>query len=265
MQLILGQVRKPIRALRKSLRELPGNPPQQAIHNLRTRSRRLEAISAALPSRDKHIARRLLNSIKPLRKAAGDVRDMDVLDAKVHSLIRSNPDPSFERLLAHLQAVRAESARQLVESFSAERKTVRRCLKRFSKYVEDEFTQAPPDARQAHALFDELCRWPRLSASNLHDFRIRIKELRYMLQLMEGANTALMQALENAKLRIGAWHDWEQLHRIAEEVLDAKKDRNAIAAITADEAKKFSSAMRTAQSLRTRYLQTHSLLDTNEP
>jgi CHAD domain-containing protein len=260
MQLVLSHVRKPIRELRKSLRDLPDNLPQRAVHNLRTRSRRLEAISAALPPNEKKNTDRLMKSIKPLRKAAGEVRDMDVLEAKVRLLIRRSPNPSFELLLAHLQSVRAESARQLAESFATERKTARRCLKQLSKYVEDEFNQARADNRQAHALFDELCRWPRLNAANLHNFRIKIKELRYMLQLMSGANEAFLNALENAKVRIGAWHDWEQLHRIAEQVLDAKKDQVALAAITDAEARTFNLAMRAAQSLRTRYMQNHSLL-----
>ena len=255
MELALGQVRKPIRELRKSLRDLPVNPPQRAIHNLRTRSRRLEAISAALPSASKKNTDLLLRSIKPLRKAAGEVRDMDVLEAKVRFLMRRSPDPSFERLLSHLRSARAESARVLVESYSAERKSIRRCLKRFSKYVEEEFSHEQPDARQAHLLFGELKQWPRFTSANLHSFRIKIKELRYMLQLMQGANPELMNALENTKVRIGAWHDWEQLRHIAAGVLDARKDRDAIAAIAEVEADKLNLAMRAAQSLRTRFLQ----------
>jgi CHAD domain-containing protein len=265
MQLALGQVRKAIREMRKSLRDLPSNPPQKAVHNLRTRSRRVEAISAALLPRNKDDTHQLLKSIKPLRKAAGDVRDMDVLEAKARQLLRRNHDASFERLIAHIRAMRAEGARELVVSFSSERKTIQRGLKRFSKYVEDTFSETPPDARQAHKLFGELCRWPRLSARNLHDFRIKLKELRYMMQLMPNSNTAFMNALENARGRIGAWHDWEELRRIAAEVLDAKIDRTGIAAIAEIEAKKFSLAMRAAQSLRTRYLKTHSALEIAEP
>ena len=98
MQLVLGQVRKPIRELSKSLRDLPGNPTRRAVHNLRTRSRRLEAVAALLLLHDNQTARQLLKSIKAIRKTAGDVRDMDVLEAKVRFLIRSSSNQPISSL-----------------------------------------------------------------------------------------------------------------------------------------------------------------------
>ena len=86
-----------------------------------------------------------------------------------------------------------------------------------------------------------------------------------MMQLMSNANSALMRALENVKMRIGVWHDWDELQRIAEEILDAGKDRRAIDLIAEIKGKKLGSAMRAAQALRTRYLRTHSLLEVVEP
>jgi CHAD domain-containing protein len=265
MRLESGQVRKPIREMRKSLRDLPNNPPQKTVHNLRTRSRRLEAIGTVLPISDHDRTRRLLKSLKPLRKAAGDVRDMDVLEAKVQSLLRRCRNQSFARLLLHLQKVREESAQQLVKDFSSDKKTVRRELKRFSKLVEKQLNEIPLDYGEIRNIFDELSHWPRLSADNLHEFRIKIKELRYMMQLMSNANSALMRALENVKMRIGVWHDWEELYRIAEETLDACKDRRAIDLLAQIKNEKLRSAMRAAQALRTRYLRTHSLLEVAEP
>lgn len=86
-----------------------------------------------------------------------------------------------------------------------------------------------------------------------------------MLQLMECANQALLNALDRAKTRIGAWHDWEQLHRIALEFLHPRRDRVAIAVIADTETTELKSAMHTAQSLRTRYLRTSNLLEIAEP
>ena len=261
MQLVLDQVRKPIRALRKSLRVLSGNPSPEAVHKLRTRSRRVEALVAALQPRPKKDVRRLLKSIKPLRKAAGKARDMDVLQAKVRLLMRRCPDPSFDHLLAHLRSVRKKSAHKLSKIFAAERKTIRRYLRIFSEHVEDEFSQASEENRQTRVQFEELRNWPKLSAQNLHDFRIKIKELRYMLQLFDVTDPELMKALENAKVRIGAWHDLEELHKIAVEVLDADSDRAAIAAIAEVEATRFSPAMRAAQLLGTRLRRTQNLFE----
>lgn len=262
---MLSEVRRPIRELRKSLRDLPGNPPQRAVHNLRTRSRRLEAISTALPRNGNGTARQLLKSIKPLRKAAGEVRDMDVLEAKVRLLFRRTHNESFERLLTHLKTVRAQSARELIESLSNDRKEICRGLKQFSKEVKHYFSDSYPDARQAERLFEELSHWPRLSGANLHQFRVRIKALRYMMQLIEGANSDFMDMLEKAKVRIGAWHDWQVLHGIAKEIFDATSDGAALASIAEAESRNFKTAMQAAQALRRRYLRARSVIEFAEP
>lgn len=265
MQLELSLVKKPIRELRKSLRELPRNPPARAVHNLRTRSRRLDAIGNALLPRNNEKARELRRIIKPIRRAAGDVRDIDVLKAKVRSLLHRNSDRSFERLIGHLQAMRQKSAHELMRKLARKQKTILRRLKQFADAVENRLSGMPPEDQKAHDLFDELCRWPRLNAKSLHAFRIRIKELRYLLQMMAGANAEFIKALENAKVRIGTWHDWEELHRFATETLDPEKDRNAIAAIAEIESEKLKLAMSAAQTLRNRFLRTHSGLEIAEP
>jgi Uncharacterized conserved protein len=265
MQLVFGQVRKPIRELRSSLRKLPDDPPQKAVHNLRTRSRRVEAITSALASCSSEQAQKVLRSIKSLRKAAGNVRDMDVLIAKVRSLHRQCPDPAFDRLLAHIQEARQESAGQLVKEFSSKRKKVCHRLDRFSLYVKEHFGKCQSEAHKANELFDELCHWPALTAGNLHDFRIRLKELRYMLQLTRNANMPFMSALERAKTHIGVWHDWEELHRIAAEVLDASRERNAIAMIANRESENLRTAMRAARSLRTRFMRAGDSFQATEP
>lgn len=265
MHLERSLVKKPIRELRKSLQELPRNPPARAVHNLRTRSRRLEAIGNALLPRSNEEARELRRAIKPIRRVAGDVRNLDVLEAKVRSLLRRNPDRSFERLIGHLQAMRQKSAHELMRKLAQKQKTILRSLKQFANAVENRLSGTHPEVQKAHDLFDELCRWPRLNAKSLHAFRIRIKELRYLLQMMVGANAEVIKALENAKVRIGTWHDWEELHRIATEILDPEKDRNAIAAIAEVESKKLKLAMGAANSLRSRFLRTHSTLEFAEP
>lgn len=265
MQLVLKQVRKPIRELRKSLQDLPASVPRIAVHNLRTRSRRLEAISVALLPRDDVEARRLLKSIRPLRKAAGTVRSMDVLESKVLSLSRQHPDPSLKKLLKHLQATRAEQAHELAEEFASRRKGLRHSLKRFAERVEEHFSEAVPVAETATRVFEQIQRWPPLGTENLHAFRIKLKELRYILQLTEGANVAFMRALENARVRIGIWHDWEELHQTAIVILSPRGDMRAIQKIVEVESRKLAQAMRAAQSLRTRYLRTDNVLEIAEP
>ena len=59
----------------------------------------------------------------------------------------------------------------------------------------------------------------RLTQSNIHAFRLKVKELRYILQLYADADPGLVDALGEVQRRIGDWHDWQQLAEIAREIL----------------------------------------------
>ena len=265
MQLVPAQARKPIRDLRKSLRALHKDLPPKAVHELRTRTRKVEAITAALPLASKHLPDKLLKSLKPLRKAAGKIRDMDVFLAKANSLLRGRDEASFNRLLTHLQQMRTDGAHHLAEKVQRRRTKTQKRLKKFSRRVKKHCESEPLDARQAYTLFDELSRWPTLTPDNLHDFRIKVKELRYMMQLVSGANAGFMTALDRAKVQIGSWHDWAELRIIASELLETESDQAAINEIANEENRSLKSAMRAAQNLRTRFLNTHALVEFAEP
>jgi CHAD domain-containing protein len=265
MELELGNVRKPVRMLRKSLKSLTRDPPIEDVHNLRTGARRVEAIAAALMPGQNKLARRLLKTIRPVRKAAGEVRDMDVLATKALSLDRHRSNNSVARLLEHLRSMRVEGARALLDTVSEQRSDARRSLKQFSRRIEKRFHANKPGAKAGTAgngssgqaamtLIDELTRWPAFNAGNLHAFRIQVKELRYLLQLTKGANPKLVDALGVVKDRIGDWHDWQQLAKIAEKVLDPQDDRATLKKIDEMGKKKFNQALAAAQALKARYL-----------
>src|SRR5881396_3504744 len=67
------------RKLRKSLKKLLEDSSAARVHQLRTRTRRMEAMVYALRLDFRKNERLLLKAIKPVRKKAGKVRDMDVL------------------------------------------------------------------------------------------------------------------------------------------------------------------------------------------
>ena len=67
------------------------------------------------------------------------------------------------------------------------------------------------------SLIDELNRWPEFNAENLHAFRIKVKELRYVLQLAKDPDLKFVNALGKVEDQIGDWHDWQQLAEIAGE------------------------------------------------
>lgn len=276
MELEAGNVRRPIRQLRKSLKSLPSNPSVQNVHDLRTRARRLETIiTIYMPDKMKQ-NRRLLKTLKPVCKAAGAVRDMDVLAAKTRALGGSRRNDSVALLLEHLQAMRIESAGKLLETVASHGKDARRSLKDFSIQIEERFKRtnsrraAKTTGNQLHAdaankLMDELSRWPALHAENLHAFRIEVKKLRIVLQLGEDANPDFADALEKVKEQIGNWHDWQELKKIAETVLDPTKDRTALKKIDEMERSTFKLALSCTQAMRTIYLGAYSGFTIAEP
>src|ERR1700751_2602183 len=79
MALDQAQLEKTIRKLRKLLKNMPKQPSPEQVHDLRTRIRRLEAITHALMLDRQREGRRLLNVTTSIRRRAGQVRDMDVL------------------------------------------------------------------------------------------------------------------------------------------------------------------------------------------
>ena len=265
MELELGNARKPVRMLRKSLKSLTRDPPVEDVHNLRTHARRIEAIAAALMPGQNKLTRRLLKAIKPVRKAAGEVRDMDVLAAKARTLAGYRRNRSVTRLVDYLSSMRIESARKLLDTVSEQRNDARRSLKQFSRQIEKRFHANKPGAmagttgdgscgQAAMELIDELNRRPAFNEENLHAFRIQVKELRYLLQLAKNANPKLVDALGVVKNRIGDWHDWQQLAKIAEKVLDPQDDLATLKKIDENAKRKFAQAMAAAQAMKTRYL-----------
>jgi CHAD domain-containing protein len=269
----LQQVEKALRDLGRSLRRLPANPPPEKVHKLRTSARRVEAIAAALPQIKEKKSHRLVKSIEPLRKAAGGVRDMDVLVANLRKLAKDSEGDSLPRLMDHLEFVRAGSANQLRQAMEHRRKTARTNLKKYAHEVRTELPEAAPAAhangRVNHAsnghrrngvnptakhLTREIAEWPQLGEQNIHDFRLKIKALRYILQLDANADSALVSDLGSVQRRIGDWHDWEQLAEIAHEFLEPERDRALIARIDETMQKKLTRALAAATALRRQHL-----------
>ena len=53
------------------------------------------------------------------------------------------------------------------------------------------------------ALVRELSNWPRLNEDNLHSFRLKVKELRSVLQLLADGDMKIMAARPKQKMRSG--------------------------------------------------------------
>jgi CHAD domain-containing protein len=264
----LERVRKALRELGKSLESLHGESAPKNVHKLRTASRRVEAIAGVLQAADGKKSRRLVKSIEPVRKAAGGVRDMDVLLADARKLARYCDGESLGHLVEHLETARQQYAGELQHALHHRRKAVLADLKEYSKFVASAAKHAQSgshaDEKASRAqeeihssamdVMRELGDWQPLEAENLHEFRLKVKQLRYTLQLDAQADTALVEALGDAQRRIGGWHDWHQLEQIARQVLLLEEDRALLDRIGETVKRRFDRALAAANALRGKYL-----------
>ena len=264
----LERARKAVRELSKTLKSLPIDPPPEEVHRLRTTTRRVEAIVSVLAQVEGKESRRVLKSIEPIRKAAGGVREMDVMIVNARKLARYVAGDSLTRLLKHLQIARQQNAEVLRRVLGRRRKTARENLKQYSRFIR---TVLAPEKKAvslnglparshegvhsaAIKVVRELGEWPPFDAENIHAFRLKVKELRYILQLSADADSGLVETLGNVQRRIGDWHDWQQLEEIARELLNMERDGTLLTRIGETSRRRFNQALTAANSLRGKYL-----------
>jgi CHAD domain-containing protein len=264
----LERARKAVRELNKTLKNLPVDPPPNEVHKLRTATRRVEAIAAALAQVESKESRRALKSIEPIRKAAGGVREMDVLLTNARRLARTSAGDSLTRLVDHLQISRQQNADLLRRALARRRDAARENLKQYSRFIraalDPRKNAASANGLPAHwhegihatamNIVRELGEWPPFNAENIHAFRLKVKVLRYILQLSGDANSSLEETLGNVQRRIGDWHDWQQLEEIAGQLLNMERDGALLTRISAISSRKFHQALKAANTLRGKYL-----------
>src|SRR5262245_48722820 len=109
----IRRIQKSSRKVTKFLRKNVQKPSPDAIHDLRTNTRRLETCFTTLGLDSKGKARRLLRDMADLRSRAGKVRDMDVLTADALKVEADREQDCLVRLLEHLGAKRTKHAKKL--------------------------------------------------------------------------------------------------------------------------------------------------------
>ncbi|HKF49488.1 MAG TPA: CHAD domain-containing protein [Terracidiphilus sp.] len=251
MRVDLQEAAKPLRKLRKLLKDVPANPRPELIHNLRTQSRRVEATVHALsPTRDA-TSKRLLKLMKPVRKTAGRVRDMDVLIARTLNLTSNGAEESLVRLAEEMAAQRTKHAGHLRRIVRRDGEKIRRCLKDYGRKLRRTGGNGTAETLAApEILAAQLQHWPRLGAGNLHEFRIHAKELQYMLKLAPGMDNHALDGLMHAKDAAGDWHDWVELRYMALTVLDPHSDATILSQIAAVVREKLRVALNAANAAR---------------
>ncbi|MGH9716652.1 MAG: CHAD domain-containing protein [Candidatus Acidiferrales bacterium] len=237
MALNHDRIQKNIQKLRKLLKKPSKLRNPKGVHDLRTRARRIEAMLPATGLAKKRQERKLLRQLRPIRKRAGKVRDMDVLTAHLLELDPDGESDCEVQLLEYLGAERFRLGKKLRRLVKRSAGSARGRLKRVSKELEsiagtsngnasasDESPRMEA-AASALALASALSEPRALNRNNLHPYRLKVKELRYVLKSAGGdANRSFIAALGNCKDAIGEWHDWEQLLGIARDLLEHGKN-----------------------------------------
>jgi CHAD domain-containing protein len=263
MPLEVDRFQKPVRKLRKFLKKMSPRPTPGKVHDFRTNTRRVEASVAALSLDSKRNGRRLLKELARVRKKAGKVRDMDVLTGFASSLHPKDENDCAVQLLEHLGARRENYAKRMYSVVHKRGALLRRRLKRISTRFDKLTRKNGPHAWKAAAdvtasaisLSAELSTPRRLGRTSLHPYRLKVKQLRNLLQMAKGANDqSFVDTLGEVKDAIGEWHDWEELVCIAADVLNHGPKCQLLAVLKKTSNDKYEHASRLTEQMRMKYL-----------
>ena len=237
-------------------------PSVKAVHAVRTRSRRLEALLFKL-AEDHPQAGRLHRALKrafkqlgKIRKAAGSVRDLDVqmdlveevadrLRFRKRAAAREEVSDEYERLDGYLRRRRERRGADLDAELEKSELKVERSLEKIADEIAGLRSQEP-------SLLETARRWTQaavarmgvLNEANLHEYRKRTKAARYVAERQVGSSAARRFAAELRHVQdvIGEWHDWALLSELAEEVLGG--DAAVTKALVVERSRSLERAMR---------------------
>jgi CHAD domain-containing protein len=243
-----------------------------AVHRLRTGSRRLQAMLEARLRENTTFAldqpaRAWLKQLKQVRQAAGTVRDLDVQSKLLERWLGKQAAPGSD---AHALN---EQAGILDDWLKSERKHLARAMQKQIRKrqqglegcqgeVMAAIGSVPQDkvraTRSADAMaLEEFVRavdaMPLLDAENLHEFRKATKKARYIAEsAAEGEDySSVAKALKRVQDAIGEWHDWLCLWEEARTAL-GKDGPDLISSLEREVERHFGAAIKTTQTMRAR-------------
>lgn len=166
------------------------------VHQLRVSTRRARAavqlFGDLLP---KHRARWLNRTLRALRHAAGDARDLDVLGQRLESIAEQKKNSQLGTVAAQVAARRRKAQKPLLQSYqNAKRKGFTKRSRALEKRIRWRSKQAEPTfaeaarTRLAPSVEEFFAAAAELSdAAAIHKMRIAGKRLRYAMELLAGA------------------------------------------------------------------------------
>ncbi|HMG86321.1 MAG TPA: CHAD domain-containing protein [Terracidiphilus sp.] len=210
-------------------------PTRKRVHALRVATLRLQAELehdiSELP-RASHQAQAMLQFSKQaekLRQVLGPVREIDVWIGTLRGLRTSLSESGeyvprsmqeclrgIDRLEDRLHRKRRTAGKKLVASIEKKSDRFVKAAEKLETAPEDfQPSDAAGIANDLIAHFGRVrAEFPELDEANLHEFRKRIKMVRYLAEMHAGADRECARiATQMRKLQsaIGEWHDWQAL------------------------------------------------------
>ena len=257
-----NRLRKSVSRLRKLLKKRKSISPDE-VHDFRTHARRFEASIEALGLNSRGNEERLLRDLAQLRKRAGRIRDMDVFTGCAATVHAEGEQDCAVRLLEHLGAKRYRRAKKMMQQIGKYRQVLRQRLKRSLTHIDRLLSDtknaknfAPTDAMATALQLSSRLKTPaRLGKKTLHPYRLKVKELRYVLQMSDTAeHQKFIEKLSAVKDAIGEWHDWDELSGIATELLKHGSRCKLLRELKAVRDTKYARALVLANEMRNTYL-----------
>ena len=250
-----------------ALKVCRNHPRRKAVHQLRTTARRLEALLHAAKRRQRgdgtfeRKVDRALKALKPIRTAAGPVRDMDVQMQLLAEFVdrvggsklageRDATDEEVSKLRTTLMKNRKDAAAELVYVIADATDKVLKDLNRLRTTLSDvKWQHLMKDAKgiQRKSAKDVAIEGPE----SLHRYRKRVKFARYLGEMEASAAAEhFVQRLKKVLDAIGVWHDWMLLAQLAREALG--KSSTLTRLLKKERDRSLKQAIRSADSLRGR-------------
>jgi CHAD domain-containing protein len=240
----------------------------EAVHVLRTGSRRLQAMLEAMLREDADVslqqpAKGWLRQLKQVRRAAGTVRDLDVHRKLLEHWTAHEDGPLAKQagvLDAWLKGRRKHLASVMQKKIGKRQQELKQRQAVFLAALDSVPLNRVQVPRSADAVaLEQFVRaadaMPSLDAENLHDFRKVTKKARYVAESGSAGQeySSVAKALKSIQDAIGDWHDWVCLSQEADAVLD-KGATELTASLEREVDGHFSAALRTTQAVRGRLL-----------
>jgi CHAD domain-containing protein len=277
---VAGSVLERLEVWRQLVDRCGRKPTRKRVHALRVVTLRLQAeleIDLAELPQASHQAQAILRFNRlgeKLRKALGPVRELDVWDGKLDGLRGS--------LTEHAGYV-PESAQAITRQIEKLESRFKLRRRRFEKRLlaaidkrKDKFAAAAGEIdgavdAQKHdggqeaiiAIRESFAEatndFPAFNEENLHEFRKRIKMIRYRADMhaAEPAGAQMAAQMKKVSSAIGEWHDWQEIAREAGHA-HGRKSKELAEMLDAIAAEALELALATSQNVTARLLEKQS-------